>query len=78
MGRQRPGGGGRGGWRGMKSPQKRYLLHPCRPSSPAKSVTLESTSLGLSDSVKQGSLGRARRHGNESVLASPTEGTVFK
>ena len=34
--------------------------------------------LGLSDSVKQGSLGRARRHGNESVLASPTEGTVFK
>jgi len=75
MGRQSWGGGG---WGGMKSPKKRYLLHPCLPSSPAKSMTLESTSPGLSDSVKQGSLGRARRHGNQSVLASLTKGTVFK
>lgn len=68
-----------GGWLGWdEKPKERYLLHPCLPSSPAKSMTLESTSPSLSDSVKQGSLGRARRHGNESVLASLTEGAVFK
>lgn len=49
----------------MKSPKKVYLLHPSLPSSPAKSVTLESNSPDLSDSVKQESLGRAKRRGNE-------------
>ena len=38
-----------GGWLGWdEKPKERYLLHPCLPSSPAKSMTLESTSPSLS------------------------------
>lgn len=65
-------GGQAGGWGWDERPKERVSPPPPLPSSPAKSVSLESTTPGLSDSVKQESLVRAKRQRNERVLASLT------
>lgn len=73
--------GGAGG--SLDSNMKRYLwraylLHPTLPSSPAKSVTLESTSAGPNGPSKQGQLGRAKRHGREHAFSFTPVSDRFK